>query len=168
MFLRVVNYRTMLLSIVLGLVWGIATQLVLTNWRGIPILSDKGWGTALVWLLGLLLLLWRLAPGAAPLALGCVGATFWVSAIIGYYAYYVAMLDLGIAGQGAVLDLGDGSSYRVLWTLFRTSVAQWIGLALLGGFGIGWVWSLALQRHRGHHSEEEPGRSAGPPIARPL
>jgi len=136
----------MLLSVMLGLVWGSATQWVLTNWRGIPIVTDNGWGTALLWLLGLVTLLRLLAPGPAPLVLGCIGAAFWVSAVIGYYAYYVSMLALGLSAQGATLDLGQPDSYRGLWYLFKRSILQWLVLALVGGFGISWAWSLALRR----------------------
>jgi hypothetical protein len=138
--------RVVLASVALGLAWGGATQWFLTTWRTLPILADNGWGTALLWLVGLLVLIAFTAPGRTPFVLGAVGACFWVSAVLGYYLYYIVQLALGLGLQGTSLDLGQPGSYRALWYLFKGSILAWLGLAAVGGFGLGWGWGQIRRR----------------------
>jgi hypothetical protein len=145
MLRRLQNYQVGILSAVAGLIWGGATQWLLTNWRNIPIISDNGIGTALLWLFGLLVLLILVAAHRAPAVLGGISATFWMSAVLGYYGSYIGLLVL--SGSES-LSWGEWSTYRALGQLFRTSVIVWLTLGLLGGFSIGWGWGQAQRRRQ--------------------
>ena len=140
--------RRLLLSAGLGTIWGLATYWLLAAWRTIPIVSDNGWGTALVWSIGLVVLLALPTPGSGPAATGATAATFWVTAVLGYYATYVALLALGFGAQDTRLDLGDPGAWRSLWFLLKSSVAQWLAAGLVGGFVLGWVWGQVTGRVR--------------------
>ncbi len=136
-------YRLALVSSGLGLLWGVATYGVLTTWRTLPIVSDNGWGTALVWLAGLIGLLALLERGSSPLAAAGAGAAFWVAAVVGYYGTYVVLVLPGVG-----LDIGQPSTWRGLWFLLKDSVAQWLVLGGVGGFLGGWSWGQVARRVR--------------------
>lgn len=137
-------------TILLGLVWGVISQ-ALRDLR----LAD-GWPLMSLWLLVVLALflfaVYRLRLVKAPLTTGLLAAFFLVSAVTSHYGYYIATLAMGLGKQGASLDMSEEGTYRMLRHLFKTSIAQWLLLAGIGGFGVGWLLSslmMAFGRVRG-------------------
>jgi hypothetical protein len=138
-------------AVLFGLTWGVIEQ----AFRDLRLLSD--WAVLSLSLFVLLALFlfaaYKLSFGlvGTPVKAGILATLFLVSAVASHYGYYIATLALGLGRQGASLDLGQPGAYLVLWQLFKTSIAWWLLLAAVGGFGAGWLLSRllpAVQRGR--------------------
>ncbi|MEO8288275.1 MAG: hypothetical protein ABI670_17760 [Chloroflexota bacterium] len=133
-----------LTAILLGIIWGVVEQAM----RDHRLLSD--WLLMLLSLLLLLALLLvasrklRFSLVGMPVRAGAVAALFLLSAVITHYAYYIGTLALGLGNQGASLDLSQPGTYTVLWQLIKSSIAQWLFLALIGGMCLGALISWLL------------------------
>ncbi len=140
---RITKYQALTLSAIIGILWGVVNQWLMTYWRTLSILGGgNGVGAGLLWLLALLTLLVLLAPNRNSVTLGGIAATFCVSAVLGYYFTYIVSLLLS---NSTAYDLGDWSTYRGFWYLFRNSIVTWLLLGAVGGFSIGWLWGYAQQ-----------------------
>jgi len=122
-------------------VWGVANQHPLPELlRAVRVGALQDVVIVALWLFLLLVMLRFCAREQPPVMTGAIGAIFWMSAVLGYYIYYITVTNLHLDPTSNDADLFD---WPTLGQFFTKDILPWLVLAAVGGFGIGWAWARA-------------------------